>query len=174
MLVIYEINHIWTAEMKCKWRNDRRSECNLCNCVKKTEKKIRTSTVFEPVTSSFTGPMLYQLSYEATDVGSRSFVGSYVPVKEMSVNDLVHISLTLVSYIINTYFFHGNIWTHNWPAPKVSGFIAQLVEHRTGKSRGHGFKPRWSPEFFSGFFTQLHKLRSLRRSFLHFHIFCMS
>ena len=27
---------------------------------------------------------------------------------------------------------------------------------------------RWSPEFFSGFFTQLHKLRSLRRSFLHF------
>ena len=29
---------------------------------------------------------------------------------------------------------------------------------------------RWSPEFFfSGFFSQLHKLRSLRRSFLHFH-----
>ena len=35
-----------------------------------------------------TGPMLYQLSYEATDVGSRSIEGSYVPVKEMSVNDL--------------------------------------------------------------------------------------
>ena len=34
-----------------------------------------------------TGAMLYQLSYEATDVGSRSIVGSYVPVKEMSVND---------------------------------------------------------------------------------------
>ena len=29
-----------------------------------------------------TGAMLYQLSYEATDVGSRSIVGSYVPVKE--------------------------------------------------------------------------------------------
>ena len=42
---------------------------------------------FEPVTSRFTGAMLYQLSYEATDVGSRSVVGSYVPVKEMSVND---------------------------------------------------------------------------------------
>ena len=28
-----------------------------------------------------------------------------------------------------------------------------------------------SPEFFSGFFTQLHKLRSLRWSFLHFHFF---
>ena len=32
--------------------------------------------------------MLYQLSYWATDVGSRSIVGSYVPVKEMSVNDI--------------------------------------------------------------------------------------
>ena len=32
--------------------------------------------------------MLCQLSYEATDVGSRSIVGSYVPVKEMSVNDI--------------------------------------------------------------------------------------
>ena len=32
--------------------------------------------------------MLYQLSYETTDVGSRSIVGSYVSVKEMSVNDI--------------------------------------------------------------------------------------
>ena len=31
------------------------------------------------------GAMLYQLSYEATDNGSRSIVGSYFPVKEMSV-----------------------------------------------------------------------------------------
>ena len=35
-----------------------------------------------------TGAMLYQLSYEATDVRSRSIVGSYVPVKEMSVTDI--------------------------------------------------------------------------------------
>ena len=27
--MIYEINHIWTSEMKWKWRNDRRSERNL-------------------------------------------------------------------------------------------------------------------------------------------------
>ena len=32
--------------------------------------------------------MLYQLSYEAADVGCRSIVGSYVPVKEMSVDDI--------------------------------------------------------------------------------------
>ena len=43
---------------------------------------------FEPVTSRFTGAMLHQLSYEATDVGSRSIVLSYIPVKEMSVNDI--------------------------------------------------------------------------------------
>ena len=75
------------------------------------------------------------------------------------IYDLFHISLTLISFM-GTY------------EPTIdllpSGFIAQLVEHRTGKSRGHGFKPCWSPEFFSGFFTQLHKLCSLRRSCLHF------
>ena len=37
VLMIYEINHIWTAEMKWKWRNDRHSERNLCNRVKKPE-----------------------------------------------------------------------------------------------------------------------------------------
>ena len=37
---------------------------------------------------AITGAMLYQLSYEATDVRSRLIVGSYVPVKEMSVNDI--------------------------------------------------------------------------------------
>ena len=30
-----------------------------------------------------TGATLYQLSYEATDIGSRSILGSYVPVKDM-------------------------------------------------------------------------------------------
>ena len=74
-----------------------------------------------------------------------------------------------ISYIINTHFFHGNIWTHNWPSPKVSGFIAQLVEHRIGIARSRAQTPLKSWIFFSGFFTQFHKLRSLRRSFLHFH-----
>ena len=45
--MIYEINHIWTAEMKWKWRNDRRSECNLCNCVKKPEKKLKSWKIFQ-------------------------------------------------------------------------------------------------------------------------------
>ena len=34
------------------------------------------------------GATLYQLSYVATDVGSMSIVGPYVPVKEMRVNGI--------------------------------------------------------------------------------------
>ena len=55
-----------------------------------------------------------------------------------------------------------------WPALNVSGFIAQLVEHRTGIARSRVQTPLKS-WIFSGFFTQLHKLRSLRQSFLHLH-----
>ena len=47
---------------------------------------------------AITGAMLYQLSYEATDVGSRSIVGSYVPVKEMTLNDVI------ISYVINAHY----------------------------------------------------------------------
>ena len=38
-------------------------------------------------------------------------------------------------YRCDAHFFHGNIWTHNWLALNVRGFIAQLVEHRTGIAR---------------------------------------
>ena len=60
---------------------------NLCNCVKKPEKNSGLQRGLNPWPCD-TGAMLYQLSYEATDVGSRSVVGSYVPVKEMSVYDI--------------------------------------------------------------------------------------
>ena len=41
--------------------------------------------------------------------------------------------------------------TNNWPASNISGFIAlSWLEHRTSIAR---FKPRWCPEFFSGFFV---------------------
>ena len=57
---------------------------NLCNCVKKPEKK--NSGLQNP------WPRDYQCdglpNYEATDIGSWSIVGSYVPVKEVSVNDI--------------------------------------------------------------------------------------
>ena len=71
LLMIYEINHVWTAEMKWKWRNDCRSERNLCNCVKKPEKNSGLQRGLNPWPRD-TGVMLYQLSFDATDVGSRS------------------------------------------------------------------------------------------------------
>ena len=79
------------------------------------------------------------------------------------------VHIWFISYIINTHFFRAKIWTHNWPAHNVTGFIAQLVEHRPGNREVMGSNPVEVLNFFSGFFTQLHKLRSLRRSFLHFH-----
>ena len=57
-----------------------------------------------------TGATLYQLSCEATNVGSRS--------------------------------------TQNWPAPNVCGFIAQLVERRTGIARSRVQTPLKSWIFF--------------------------
>ena len=58
------------------------------------------------------------------------------------------VHIWFISYIINTHFFHGNIWTHNWPAPNVSGFIAQLVEHRTGNREVTGSNPVEVLDFF--------------------------
>ena len=53
----------------------------LCNCVKKSEKDSGLQRGLNPWPRDSVA-MLYQLSYEATDAGSRSIVGSYVPVKE--------------------------------------------------------------------------------------------
>ena len=58
------------------------------------------------------------------------------------------VHIWLISYIINTHFFHGNIWTHNWPTPNVSRFIAQLVEHRTGNREVTGSNPVEVLNFF--------------------------
>ena len=58
------------------------------------------------------------------------------------------VHIWFISYIINTHFFHGNIWTHNWPAPIVSSFIAQLVEHRTGNREVTGSNPVEVLNFF--------------------------
>ena len=48
--------------------------------------------------------MLYQLSYFATDVGSRSIVGSLVPVKEMSVSEEMIVAVNAI-YAIAFFFF---------------------------------------------------------------------
>ena len=67
-----------------KWRNDRCSETQFMQLRKEAWKK--NSGLQNP------WPRDYQCdglpSYEATDIGSWSIVGSYVPVKEVSVNDI--------------------------------------------------------------------------------------
>ena len=65
-----------------------------------------------------------------------------------------------------TSFLHGLIRTHKWPAPNVSGFIAQLVRasHRYREVTGSNPVEVLT---FSGFCSQLLKLRSkLRWSWL--------
>ena len=54
-----------------------------------------------------TGAMLYQLSNEASDVGSRSIVGSFVPMKKVSVNDIWNKSYMKCTYcnIIFKWFY---------------------------------------------------------------------
>ena len=68
-------------------KNDPRSyDRNFYNCVKKPEKKKKKKSGLQWGLNPWprdTGVTLYQLSYEATDVGSRSILGSYVPVKDM-------------------------------------------------------------------------------------------
>ena len=61
--------------------------------------------------------------------------------------------------------FHGNIWTHNWPAPNVSGFIAQLVRasHPYREVTGSNRVEVLQSVFFRLLYTQFHKLRSLLR-----------
>ena len=63
----------------------------------------------------YIGAMLYQLSYEATDIGSRSIVGSYVPVKEMSVND---------------------IWNKSYELQKWNEKNDSTVKHKEKKNKG--------------------------------------
>ena len=79
------------------------------------------------------------------------------------------VHIWFISYIINTHFFHGNIWTHNWPAPNVSGFIAQLVEHRTGIARSQVQTPLKSSIFF--FQASLHNFINCVHCDNHFFIF---
>ena len=104
-------------EMKLKWRNDRRSERNLCNCVKKPEKNPGLQRGLSP------WPRYYRCDAPPTELWSHW--------RWEQVN-----------------FFHGNIWTHNWPAPYVSGFKTQLVERLTGNREVTGSNPVEVLDFF--------------------------
>ena len=105
--------------------------------------------------------MLYQLSHEATDVGSRS-----VDVLPTSVGTLrsddgdgkgnATKAIGLISKTTILHVHHAFLYI-SLPSPssdlKVpSGFIAQLVEHRTGNREVTGSNPVEVLNFFSGLF----------------------
>ena len=82
-----------------------------------------------------------QLSYEATDVRSWSFVGSN------------NIEISFHRWFIH----HGNIRTHKWPAPNVSDFIVHLVRASHRYREVTGSNPV-EVVYFSGFFMQFAKI----------------
>ena len=49
------------------------------------------------------------------------------------------------------HLFHGDIWTHNWSAPNISGFIAKLVGTLHRSCEVTGSNPVEVLNFFSGF-----------------------
>ena len=88
---VYEINHM-NCGNEIKWRLILAvMNAIKCNCVKKPEKNSGLQRGLNPWPRD-TGATLYQLSYEATDVGSRSIVGSYVPVKVKNASDVYEIN----------------------------------------------------------------------------------
>ena len=93
-------------------KDDPRSyERNLMQLRKEAWKKIQdfngvwTRDLAIPVRCS------NQLSYEATDVGSRSIVGSYVPVKEMSDNDVYEINHIWTAVMKSSEGWSSQLWT---------------------------------------------------------------
>ena len=76
------------------------------------KKKFRTSTGFEPVISRYRcGSLPTELW--STDVGSRSIVGSYVPVKEMSVNDIWNKSYMKSVFRVSRARYEHKGWCEN-------------------------------------------------------------
>ena len=117
--------------------HDHRSfERNLSNCEKKPE-KVRTSTGFDP---------------RDHDHGLLDF--------KSAVQYMKHFIYLFTSTL------HRLIRTYKWPAPNVSGFIAQLVRASHRYREITGSNP-FEVLTFSGFCLQLLKLRSkLRWSWL--------
>ena len=74
-----------------------------------------------------------QLSYEATNVGSGSFVGPYEP--EWLWNDIWNISYIELQMWNQLSYDPRSYRTHKWPTPNFSGFEAFIgfIQHRHSK-----------------------------------------
>ena len=83
---------------------------NFCNCIKKPKKNSGLQRGLNPWPRD-TGATLYQLSYEATDVGSRSILGSYIPVKDMKVNDAYEINHMWTADMKSNEGWSSQLWS---------------------------------------------------------------
>ena len=120
-----------------KWSYDPRSyERNFCNCVEKPE-KFRTSTGFEPMTSRYRCDALTNWAMkQLTLIGRWEWYMKWI-IYQLRIWNQVKLWRQFLHFItariiasleFHRWFIpHGNIRTHKWPAPNVSGFIAQLV-----------------------------------------------
>ena len=80
-----------------------------------------------------------------------------------SLSSTTAVQIWIISYIFHMIHCTGRYELNKLTLLPMCGFIAQLVEHRTGIYRGgHGFESRWSPDFFQASF-QLLKLENLLR-----------
>ena len=91
---------------------------------KKPDKKFRASTGFEPVTSANTGALRTWAHSEDRAIACFS------P------------SCKIISFILSSISFMEKIEPTKMTWLPMCGFIAQLVEHRTGIRGGHGFETR--------------------------------
>ena len=83
--------------MKLHLYDHRSYERNFNNCVEKL-RKFRTSTEIELMTLRYNlVQRSNQLSYEATNVESWSFVGSKFPVRNKSMNEMIY----EINYLLN-------------------------------------------------------------------------
>ena len=113
-----------------------------------------------------TGAMLYQLSYEATHWERGQFIEFISPVRsemmwsiyEFTAMIILHFYLQpqfkYMNYFIYTshhFTSHGRYKLNKLASLPMWGFIAQLVEHRTGIAEVTGLNPV-EALIFSGFF----------------------
>ena len=98
------------------------------------------------MTSANTGAMLYQLSCEATHWDRGQFIEFISPVTRKE-----YMYMNYFIYALHHFTPHGRDELNKLTSLPMCGFIAQLVEHRTGIRGGHGLNPV-EASIFSGFF----------------------
>ena len=76
-----------------------------------------------------------------------------------SLSSTTAVQKWIISYTSHHFTPHGRYELNKLTSLPMCGFIAQLVEQRGG----HGFKSRWSPDFFQASSFQLLKSENLLR-----------